>query len=885
MATVQNRPLHELTLEERVKKALRLVLPPQAVTELRALHTKQGVMSGYFDDLDALVDAALRLSGQADGVYVTLNPVDSRLLARAANRVKSYAKRATSDPDILRRRYLLFDFDPVRPSGISATEHEHDAALHRMIAAQLWLRDQGWPDPIITDSGNGGHLLYAIDLPNDAASTTLVERCLKALDFEFSDSAVVVDTSTGKAAQLWKVPGTWARKGDEVPERPHRRATLLALPELLTPVPRAVLEALASRAPAPPGLRSTTPGDAFDLAAWIERHRLEVVRTGPWNGGQKWILNRCPWNPAHTDRSAYIVQLPGGAVAAGCHHRSCAGKDWRALRDEVETSADTNSGDLGNSGEGNGPGWEPPVPFHAFALPAFPTAALPDWLRDYVEALATATQTPPDLAALVTLSVVAATCAKVVEIRVRPDWMEPVNLFTVVAMDPGNRKSAVFSAATAPLEAAEQLENQVRAPEILVAQSRLEAAKERLHEAQTALKKAPVEEQASRQQELENTAEDLAGIKVPPRCRRLVDDITAEKLTSLLAEQDGRLALMSAEGDIFDTLAGRYTAGGGVNLGVFLKAHSGDSIHVDRIGRPPEYVERPALTVCLTVQPEVVRGLHRRPEFKGRGLLARLFFALPESLLGRREIRPPSMPAQIRTQYQRAIEKLAALPIRQDSAGRVQAYELPLSREAQRILEEFERWLEPKLAPTGELASMTDWAGKLAGGIVRLAGLLHMATHWRDAAPAPWDRPIGEAPVTHAIQIGRYLIAHAQAAYTLMGADPEVEQAKILLAWVTAQQRTHFTVRELYQGTKGRFKKVAELTPGLRILVEHGFIRETAPTFHQRPGRKPSPTYEVNPLAYSQNPPNPRNPSRPEAGGSRPQAAARPSGRARKDRE
>jgi replicative DNA helicase len=549
------------------------------------------------------------------------------------------------------------------------------------------------------------------------------------------------------------------------------------------------------------------------------------------------------------------------------------------------SSAPRDSGGSGNSGEADDRSWEPPVPFHAFALPAFPTAALPDWLRAYVEALATATQTPPDLAALVSLSVISATCAKLVEIHVRPDWVEPVNLFTVVAMEPGNRKSAVFSAATAPLEAAERLENQLRASDILLAESSLEAAKQRLHEAQTALKKAPAEEQASRQQELQYAAEDLAGIKVPSRARRLVDDITPEKLTSLLAEQDGRLALMSAEGDIFDTLAGRYSAGAGVNLGVILKAHSGDSIHVDRIGRPPEYVERPALTICLTVQPEVVRGLHRRPEFKGRGLLARFFYALPESLLGRREIRPPSMPAQIRTQYQRAIEKLAALPVRQDSAGLVLAHELRLSREAQRALEELERWLEPQLAPTGELASMTDWAGKLAGGIVRLAGLLHMASHWRDAAPAPWDQPIGEAAVTHAIQIGRYLIAHAQAAYALMGTDPEVEQAQIVLAWVTAQQRTHFTVRELYQGTKGRFKKVAELAPALRILIEHRFIHEAAPPPHPGPGRKPSPIYEVNPLVYSQNPHNPQNPSRPEAGGSRPQAPARPSGRARKDRE
>jgi hypothetical protein len=145
-----------------------------------------------------------------------------------------------------------------------------------------------------------------------------------------------------------------------------------------------------------------------------------------------------------------------------------------------------------------------------------------------------------------------------------------------------------------------------------------------------------------------------------------------------------------------------------------------------------------------------------------------------------------------------------------------------------------------------------------------------MATHWRVSSPAPWDLPIDEATVSNAIQIGHYLIAHAQAAYTLMGADPEVERAKLVLAWVTARQKTHFTVRELYQGTRGRFKRVAEVAPALNILTDHGFIREATPTLHPGPGRKPSPTYEVNPLVYAQNPHNPQNAARPRKPGGRP---------------
>ena len=39
--------------------------------------------------------------------------------------------------------------------------------------------------------------------------------------------------------------------------------------------------------------------------------------------------------------------------------------------------------------------------------------------------------------------------------------------------------------------------------------------------------------------------------------RLYVDDVTTEKLTSVLAENNGTAAIVSAEGGIFDMLAGR----------------------------------------------------------------------------------------------------------------------------------------------------------------------------------------------------------------------------------------------------------------------------------------------------------------------------------------
>ena len=105
-----------------------------------------------------------------------------------------------------------------------------------------------------------------------------------------------------------------------------------------------------------------------------------------------------------------------------------------------------------------------------------------------------------------------------------------------------------------------------------------------------------------------------------------------------------RIALLSPEGDVFDQMAGRYNQQVGPNLGVYLKGHAGDLLKVDRRGRPPEYVERPCLTIGLSIQPEVLQGLASRPGFRGRGLLARFLYSLPQSLVGHRQPGPHPSP-------------------------------------------------------------------------------------------------------------------------------------------------------------------------------------------------------------------------------------------------
>jgi len=311
------------------------ILAPGGVVEVRAL--ADGVThSGYFDDYTLLAEQveALDADPSVAGIYVTLNTPTPALLARRANRIKMRLSRkdaTTADADIIRRRWFPIDIDPVRPSGVSSTDEEHDAALAAAERIGAYLAEQGFPAPIRADSGNGAHLLYRVDLPNDEPSTALVKGALATLDALFSNEAVTVDTANHNAARIWKLYGTCSRKGDNTPERPHRRAKILNAPEEIGVVPLDRLHRLAGLLPReePPKKGSRR----IDLAAWLTEHGIAVRSTRPWQGGTLYVLAECPFSPAHKD-GAFAIQFANGAVFAGCHHQSCGGgaQRWPELR-------------------------------------------------------------------------------------------------------------------------------------------------------------------------------------------------------------------------------------------------------------------------------------------------------------------------------------------------------------------------------------------------------------------------------------------------------------------------------------------------------------------------------------------------------------------------
>ena len=329
------------TTETTTGEALRLLHPRGEVYEVRILGKVNGVVSGYFDDPEFAAAAIAKYDGVAEGIYHTVNPVNPMLLSRAPNRFRENVASGgcTTDSDVERRTVLPIDVDPERPAKTSATDDELKAAFRVLRAVKAHLEDDlGWPAGTTVMSGNGGHLYYPVDLPNDSDSRDLVKRILAKLAKDFDEKGVAhVDKSVWNASRIMKVPGTVAAKGTESADRPHRRSKVLRATDEGVCVPLSALEALAG--PAPTKTAKGTQASGNGLAAWsVEQVEERLASWGlSWRNVKNeddrtvWVLRACP---ACGDEGgkAFVQRKNDGVLSAACLHDSCAFDSWAYLR-------------------------------------------------------------------------------------------------------------------------------------------------------------------------------------------------------------------------------------------------------------------------------------------------------------------------------------------------------------------------------------------------------------------------------------------------------------------------------------------------------------------------------------------------------------------------
>lgn len=582
------------------------------------------------------------------------------------------------------------------------------------------------------------------------------------------------------------------------------------------------------------------PHDPLSVGAYLGATGLAKA------GGAPYLHTLIAAVPVAANAAYYALIVRDLAYARGVLAASArlAAAAWESTGDTADALRAKVAAEAAALADADRRGWPDPVPLSAAPeVPPFPLWALPEWLAEYAACLAEATQTPADLAGCLALAVLAVAAQGRIWVEAGA-WTEPTCLYVVVVLPPGNRKSEVFRAMTAPLRAVERTMIESARPHIAEALIR-----RRLAEAEADTTARAAEQAAAGLDGDKKTAAlidatqarlELDSTAIPAEPCLFADDTTIERLGSRLAEQGGRFAVLSPEGEIFSIAAGRYS--GTPNLGILKSAHAGEPIRIDRMGRPPEHIDAATLTLGICTQPGVLDRLGDTPEFREQGLLARLLYSVPESRLGYRNPRPDRMPPAARDLYTATV---TALTLSLDALSEPRT--LTFAPDAAEAVTGLLSAVEPRFRPGADLAHMTDWGGKLTGAIVRIAGLLHLAEHARDG----WDSPISLATLEAAAEIGDYYTCHAKAAYDTIGADPATASARAVLQWLTTTRPAQVTARDLMRGLRDRFPKAADLSAPLAILESRGWIRPRPTAIPQSRGRPPAAAWDVHPAILS----------------------------------
>jgi hypothetical protein len=322
------------------------------INGLREVFVKDptGNRVGYFDDVTKALSAVAG-DGEYRAVWFSLNVCPQVPPGFEPNRFYKASGRFKK-ADYAGRKLLLVDCDPKRKADTASTDAQKATAHVQVLAIREYLRALEFPEPVFADSGNGYHLLYALNEANDEATEKLVKDFLAGLSAKFSNDDSLVDTGNFEANRICKLYGTVARKGGD--PSLWRRSAVLELPTRQTemparagqkretavdidfePVSRALLQAAVAELPVP---RDTVMGDMSDndiaKVDWLRRlcgidpdHAVAILNEH--RQGKFFVFDIvCPRAASHGsttgDSSTTVSYARGVGYGFSCLHGSCS---------------------------------------------------------------------------------------------------------------------------------------------------------------------------------------------------------------------------------------------------------------------------------------------------------------------------------------------------------------------------------------------------------------------------------------------------------------------------------------------------------------------------------------------------------------------------------
>lgn len=314
------------------------------LVEIRFLGNNK-TASGYYKNIENLVRDVERMDAEGKfQIYFTLNCIEDSCYGREqCEKVVWKPKNTTTDNDIKGRYWILIDLDPKRPAGTSSSNEEYEKAHIKAVEVYRYLMDMGFYEPVVCSSGNGWHLLLPCKIGISTDTNDVVNKFLKVLSMLFSDDSIDIDVKVGNPSRICKLYGTMAKKGTNIPERPHRMARIVKTPTELKPNNIEYFKKVAELFPEkeqPSVNNNWKPQDSnFNLDEFIAKHNIPVTKKVEVADGTRYYLEHCLFNPEHKGKDAILFKHNNGAVAYYCYHNSCQGNDWRKVREMYEPDA------------------------------------------------------------------------------------------------------------------------------------------------------------------------------------------------------------------------------------------------------------------------------------------------------------------------------------------------------------------------------------------------------------------------------------------------------------------------------------------------------------------------------------------------------------------
>lgn len=833
-----------------IKAQLRGLFGRGQIVELRVPKGgTHGTIAGFFDNGNALAEAAESLSGRYPGVYFTLNPVHPDLFQRSPNRLTYNAGRDTlsTDDDITDRRWILVDADPVRPADVSATDAEKESAYDRAMAVRDALNARGFPEPVVADSGNGWHLLYRCELPNDAATRDLIRGFLTRLHEEFSTPEVTIDRKVSNAARICKLYGTMSCKGPATPDRPHRESEVIYMPDRLAIVTadmlttmQPVLPAVAPAAPAPAPLGRSS-GHKYAMAALDNASQriagaqpgtrndtlnseaygiFQLVHGGELSQATAWAVMQQSGEQCGLTRSEVTSTLHSAFSAAADSPKKAPPMPDRSRPARPARPAPALDPETGEITEPvvtyTDPNPAKPVAsvdvFAETIVPGLTRGMLPSVIEDYAFECSELIGVTPAMIAVPAL--VACAAALHDDVRIQPKryergWTESARLWCAIVGSPSVKKSPAIKRATKRMRKIDMELHDANAKKQADYATQMEIYKDAKKEAKkTGLYVQPPE--------------------VPVNVRMVVEDITVEALSEVLKDNSrGVLAIQDELSGWFGAMDA-YSGGktGGKDRAHWLEAYNGGGRVVDRVMRGTLKIPNWSVSIIGGIQPDSIRRI--AANMTDDGLMQRFMVVIGGNT---QEQDRPEVP-DVTQAFSGLIDALYSI------AGSETPVTLtPGAHEVRESLTQFAAQMaEHQSLPGGLRSHLGKWSGLFA----RLLLLFHSIESVGNSEH-PTSRPVSKETAQRVNSLMRdFLLPHAYSYYTdVLGNSGDLEHVRWIAGYILSRNLSMVSNRDLMQAYRAwRGLDDWRKARVMALLEDYGWcmalVDPDAPKLHRR---------------------------------------------------